>query len=145
MTGYRSGFMAGDPKLIDALKRFRPNVGVATPDFIQDAAIAAWSDDAHTPATREVYGAKRRLFLEEFARRGWQVEGSQATFYLWMRVPGGDDVAFVESLLKLGIVTTPGSFLGPGGEGYVRWALVPTLAQCREAIARLEQLAGVKA
>jgi acetylornithine aminotransferase len=151
--------MAGDPRLIDALKRFRPNVGVATPDFIQDAAIAAWSDDAHTLATREVYGAKRRLFLEEFARRGWQVEGSQATFYLWMRVPGGDrapggtqpkaasgnDVAFVESLLKLGIVTTPGSFLGPGGEGYVRWALVPTLAQCREAIARLEQLAGVQA
>jgi aspartate/methionine/tyrosine aminotransferase len=54
-------------------------------------------------------------------------------------------VGFVESLLKLGIVTTPGSFLGPGGEGYVRWALVPTLTQCREAIARLEQLAGAKA
>jgi len=145
MTGYRSGFMAGDPALIDALRRFRPNVGVATPDFIQDAAIAAWNDDAHTTATREVYAGKRRLFLDEFARRDWKVEASQATFYLWMRVPGGDDVGFVEALLKLGIVTTPGSFLGPGGEGYVRWALVPTLTQCREAIARLEQLAGVKA
>jgi acetylornithine aminotransferase len=152
MTGYRSGFMAGDPKLIDALKRFRPNVGVATPDFIQDAAIAAWNDDAHTMATREVYAAKRRLFLDEFGRRGWKVEASQATFYLWMRAPAGadpsrapDDVGFVEELLKLGIVTTPGSFLGPGGEGYVRWALVPTLAQCREAIARMEQLAGAKA
>jgi len=151
MTGYRSGFMAGDPKLIDALRRFRPNVGVATPDFIQDA-IAAWNDDAHTPATREVYAAKRRLFLDEFKRRGWRIEASQATFYLWMKVPGyshpedgTDDVGFVESLLKLGIVTTPGSFLGPGGEGYVRWALVPTLAQCREAIARLEQLAEVRA
>jgi acetylornithine aminotransferase len=161
MTGYRSGFMAGDPRLIDALRRFRPNVGVATPDFIQDAAIAAWNDDAHTPATREVYAAKRRLFLEEFARRGWNVEASKATFYLWMRVRGtraehgsgspdgspngSNDVAFVESLLRLGIVTTPGSFLGPGGEGFVRWALVPTLAQCREAIARLEQLAGARA
>jgi len=145
MTGYRSGFMAGDPALIDALRRFRPNVGVATPDFIQDAAIAAWNDDAHTTATREVYAGKRRLFLDEFARRDWKVEASQATFYLWMRVPGGDDVGFVEALLKLGIVTTPGSFLGPGGEGYVRWALVPTLTQCREAISRLEQLAEVKA
>jgi acetylornithine aminotransferase len=142
MTGFRSGFMAGDPRLIDALKKFRPSVGVATPDFIQDAAIVAWNDDAHTPLTREVYAAKRRLILAEFARRGWQVEASQATFYLWMRVPGGDDVGFVESLLKLGLVTTPGSFLGPGGEGYVRWALVPTLAQCREAVARLGQRAG---
>ena len=145
MTGYRSGFMAGDAVLIDALRRFRPNLGVATPDFVQDAAIAAWNDDAHTTATREVYAAKRRLFLDEFARRDWKVEASQATFYLWMRAPDGDDVGFVESLLRLGIVTTPGSFLGPGGEGYVRWALVPTLTQCREAIARLEQLAGAKA
>jgi acetylornithine aminotransferase len=145
MTGFRSGFMAGDPLLIEALKRFRPSVGAATPDFIQDAAIVAWNDDAHTPATREVYAAKRRLFLTEFARRGWNIEASQATFYLWMRAPGNDDVGFVESLLKLGIVTTPGSFLGPGGEGFVRWALVPTLAQCHEAIARLGQLAGMPA
>jgi acetylornithine aminotransferase len=145
MTGYRSGFMAGDPKLIDALKKFRPPVGVATPDFIQDAAIAAWNDDTHTPAQRELFGAKRRLFLAEFARRGWSVEASQATFYLWMRVPDGDDVGFVEALLRLGIVTTPGSFLGSGGGGFVRWALVPTLDQCKEAIARLGQLAGAKA
>jgi len=145
MTGYRSGFMAGDPRLIDALKRFRPSLGNATPDFIQEAAIAAWNDDAHTPAQREGYAAKRRLFLEAFARRGWTVEASEATFYLWMRAPGGDDVGFVESLLRLGIVTTPGSFLGAGGEGYVRWALVPTLEQCREAIARLGQVAGAPA
>jgi len=145
MTGFRSGFMAGDPRLIDALKRFRPSLGNATPDFIQEAAIAAWNDDAHTPAQREAYAAKRRLFLEAFARRGWAVEASEATFYLWMRAPGGDDVDFVESLLRLGIVTTPGSYLGPGGEGYVRWALVPALEQCREAIARLGQLAGAPA
>ncbi|MCE9627833.1 MAG: aminotransferase class I/II-fold pyridoxal phosphate-dependent enzyme [Candidatus Eisenbacteria bacterium] len=143
MTGFRAGFMAGDARLITALKKFRPNVGAATPDFIQDAAIVAWNDDAHTPATREVYGAKRRLFLAEFEKRGWKTEASQGTFYLWMKAPGGDDVAFVESLLRLGIVTTPGSFLGQGGEGFVRWALVPTLAQCQEAIARLGQLAAV--
>jgi acetylornithine aminotransferase len=142
MTGYRSGFMAGDPRLMDALRKFRPSLGNATPDFIQQAAIAAWNDDTHTPAQREGYGSKRALFLAEFARRGWAVEASAATFYLWMRAPGGDDVGFVESLLKLGLVTTPGSFLGPGGEGYVRWALVPTLEQCREAILRLHQFAG---
>ncbi len=139
MTGYRSGFMVGDERLIDALRRFRPSAGVATPDFIQDAATAAWNDDAHTEAQRRGYGEKRELFRELFARRGWRVEASEATFYLWMAAPGGDDVAFVESLLTLGIVTTPGSYLGPGGEGYVRWALVPTMERCREAVARLEQ------
>jgi acetylornithine aminotransferase len=138
MSGYRSGFMVGDPRLIDALRRFRPNPGAATPDFIQDAAIAAWSDDAHTADQRAKYAAKRDLFRAEFARRGWVTEASTATFYLWLKAPGGDDVAFVEKLLRLGIVCVPGSFLGRGGEGFVRFALVPTLAQCGEAIERMK-------
>jgi acetylornithine aminotransferase len=138
MTGYRSGFIAGDPRLIDALRRFRPNVGVATPDFVQHAAIAAWDDDAHADRQRERYAAKRRLMREYFAGRGWAVEASEATFYLWMRAPGGDDVAFVRQLLRAGIVATPGSFMGEAGAGYIRWALVPTLEDCREAIARLD-------
>ena len=93
MTGYRSGFMAGDPRLIARCDRFRPNVGVATPEFVQRAAIAAWNDDAHAADQRARYAAKRALFAGAFARRGWTVEASDATFYLWMQVPGGDDWA----------------------------------------------------
>jgi acetylornithine aminotransferase len=142
MTGYRSGFMAGDPQLIEALQRFRPNVGVATPDFIQTAAIAAWNDDVHPAEQRERYAIKRALVGQYFASRGWKVEASEASFYLWMRVPGGDDVAFVDQLLRLGLVAMPGSYLGEGGAGFVRWALVPTPEDCREAIARLETVEG---
>ncbi len=138
MTGYRSGFIAGDPRLIEALRRFRPNVGVATPDFVQSAAIAAWSDDAHAEEQRQVYAAKRARLLAWFVGRGWTVEASEGTFYLWLKAPGGDDVAFVERLLGLGVVALPGSFLGAAGAGFVRFALVPTLAGCEEAIARLE-------
>lgn len=138
MTGFRSGFMCGDERLIDVLRRFRPNVGVATPDFVQAAAIAAWDDDAHPEAQRARYAAKRAAMLEAFGRHGWKVEASEASFYLWMRVPDGDDVRFVEGLLRRGMVAMPGSYLGPGGEGFVRWALVPTPEQCREAVARLE-------
>jgi acetylornithine aminotransferase len=138
MTGYRSGFVAGDERIVTALRRFRPNLGVATPDFVQRAAIAAWEDDAHAEAQRARYAAKRKEMLDYFSRRGWVVEASEATFYLWMKVPGGDDVAFVESLMRAGLVATPGSFLGEAGRGFVRWALVPTLEQCREAVKRLD-------
>jgi succinyldiaminopimelate transaminase len=140
MTGYRSGFMAGDERLISALARFRPNVGVATPDFVQRAAIAAWNDDAHAERQRAVYRAKRQVMLAAFAERGWKVDASQATFYLWAQAPGGNDVAFIERLMAAGIVATPGSFLGAEGAGYVRWALVPTVERCREAVARLSRL-----
>jgi aspartate/methionine/tyrosine aminotransferase len=142
MTGYRSGFIAGDERLIEALRRIRPNVGVATPDFIQHAAIAAWNDDAHADGQRERYAAKRTLLRDYFTRRGWAVEGSEATFYLWMKVPGGDDVAFVRECLRAGLVATPGSFMGEAGAGFVRWALVPTLEDCREALGRLDEVTG---
>ena len=148
MTGFRSGFMAGDERLIEALRRFRPNLGTATPDFVQAAAIAAWNDDAHPEEQRLRYAEKRATMTQYFARRGWAIEASEASFYLWMKVPvpagvapgaRGDDAAFVDQLLRVGLVAVPGSALGTGGEGYVRWALVPTPEDCREAIARLEQ------
>jgi acetylornithine aminotransferase len=142
MTGYRSGFLAGDPNLIDALRRFRPNLGAATPDFVQEAAIAAWDDDHHPEEQRRRYAEKRALMMDYFARRGWAVEASEASFYLWMKVPErgarpGADVGFVDQLLRVGIVAVPGSYLGEAGAGYVRWALVPTPEDCRAAVARL--------
>lgn len=140
MTGFRSGFMCGDERLVAALRAFRPNVGVATPDFVQAAAIAAWKDDAHPADQRARYAIKRRLVLDCFAARGWKVEASEASFYLWLAAPGGDDVAFVERLLRAGLVAMPGSFLGKGGEGFVRFALVPAPEDCREAVARLESV-----
>jgi len=142
MTGYRSGFMAGDARLIEALRRFRPTVGVATPEFVQRAAIAAWNDDAHAEQQRRRFAAKRDVVAGAFARLGWTVEASEASFYLWMRVPDGDDARFVDRLLTLGIAALPGSFLGAAGAGYVRWALVPALEGCAEAVARIEH-AGV--
>jgi acetylornithine aminotransferase len=142
MTGYRTGFVAGDPRLIAALARFRPTVGVATPDFVQAAATAAWGDDAHVKGVVAVYRRRRELFLELFRRKGWHHDGGAATFYLWWRVPAGyrDSVELAQKLLEQDVLVTPGAWLGAGGEQHVRFALVANEADCREAIARLEKL-----
>ena len=145
MTGYRSGFMAGDRRLIDALRRLRPNLGAATPEFIQKAATSAWNDDAHAERLRAGYAAKRDIVRSAFERFGWTIEASEASFFLWVKAPGGDDVAFVERLMRVGVIALPGSFLDPAGAGYVRWALVPTLDQCREAVERMSQVAAAVA
>src|SRR4029079_2335044 len=89
MTGYRSGFVAGDPDLIGALLRLRPAVGVTPQEFVQRASVAAWGDERHVEQNRARYSAKRAVFLELFARHGMRVAGSEATFYLWVAVPGG--------------------------------------------------------
>lgn len=135
LTGYRSGFVAGDADLVAILKRMRSHPGVASPDFVNAAAAAAWADDAHAAERREIFRKKRDLFLAFFAEHGLAVGGSEATLYLWVKVPAGLDAAgYAARLLEAGIVVAPGPAFG-AGEGYVRVALVPTLEECREAIA----------
>ena len=136
MTGYRSAMMAGDPELISALGKLRPSIGVATQSFVQDAATAAWSDDAHVEKRRRIFGEKRALFTAFFERAGLKYLATDASFYLWVAVPDGDDESYALRLMEEGIVVAPGSSFGPGGEGYVRIALVPGLEDCRAAIRR---------
>ena len=141
MTGYRSGFVAASPELISALKTYRPSTGAAPQEFVQRASVVAWSDEEHVARTREAYRRKREVFLPVLAAKGWRVAASEATMYLWVEVPGGESSeAVAERLLEHGIVVAPGSYLGAAGEGYVRIALVPTLAECRRAAAILEEV-----
>jgi succinyldiaminopimelate transaminase len=136
MTGYRTAMMAGDQDLISALSRLRPSIGVATQSFVQDAATAAWSDDTHVEKRRRVFGEKRDLFTEFFDRAGLDYLSTDASFYLWVVVPDGDDEAYALRLMEEGIVVAPGRSFGAGGEGYVRVALVPDVEQCKRAILR---------
>ena len=135
MPGYRSGFAAGDPAIVAALKRYRPNVGVAPQTFIQRAAAVAWADEDHVAEVRERYRAKRAALLPALLAAGLQPSGGDASFFLWLRVPDGEDAeAYALRLLdEHGIVIAPGPYFGPGGEGHVRIALVPTPADCRRA------------
>jgi succinyldiaminopimelate transaminase len=139
MPGYRSGFVAGDPDLIAALRRYRPNVGVAPLDFVQRAAAAAWSDDAHVDGVRAVYRAKRDVLLPALEQAGLRHAGGDATFFLWLDAGAGAD-ALAARLLERGIVVAPGSFFGPAGEGFLRLALVPTLADCERAAGMLPEI-----
>jgi succinyldiaminopimelate transaminase len=139
MTGFRSGFVAGDPDLITALRRFRPNLGTAPQEFVQRASVIAWGDEEHVIRAREAYARKRALLLDVLLRKGLRDAGGASTMYLWIGVPDGEtSEAHAERLLRHGIVVAPGSYLGPSGEGYVRYALVPTEDDCRQAVAMLE-------
>ncbi len=60
MTGFRSGFVAGDHGLIDALRSFRPNVGTAPQEFVQRASVVAWGDEEHVERAREALRAQAR-------------------------------------------------------------------------------------
>ena len=133
IPGYRSGFVCGDPLLIGAMRQLRPSMGVTPQLFVQRASIAAWSDDAHAEEMRARYAAKRDVMLPALMASGLQDAGGDASFFLWMRTPDGDERAAMKRLLSAGILAAPGSIFGEGGAGYLRFALVPTLDECRRA------------
>jgi len=141
MTGYRSGFVAGSPELIAALRQYRPTVGTAPQEFVQRASIVAWNDEEHVERTRDIYRRKRELLLPALARNGIRVAGSEATMYLWLEVPAGENSEeLAAGLLEHGLIVSPGTFFGPSGEGYWRLALVPTEAECERAAEILERV-----
>jgi succinyldiaminopimelate transaminase len=139
MTGYRSGFMAGDARLIAAMKALRPSTGVTPQEFVQRASVAAWGDEVHVDEQRQRYADKRARFLDLFRSQGVEVAGSVAGMYLWVAVPGGrPSLTWALELLERGLVVAPGSFFGPEGEGYIRMAMVATLDDCGRAVQILE-------
>jgi len=141
MTGYRSGFIAGDPEMMGLLRKVRPSQGNASPEFVQAAAIEAWSDESHVEDQREIYRKKRDILLPLFQKAGMRIGGSEATFYLYIHVPKGEtSEQFATRMLESGICVVPANYFGASGEGWVRFALVPTAAECEEAAAILEKL-----
>jgi acetylornithine aminotransferase len=131
MTGYRSGAIVGDPEAIAALRRLRTTTGTASPDFVQAAAIAAWSDDVHAAERRDLFARKRKVVRAAFDAAGLDTVQSHAGLYLWVAVD--DDLIASSQLLDAGVVVSPGRFFGPGGEGFLRLALVPSLDECEAA------------
>jgi N-succinyldiaminopimelate aminotransferase len=141
VPGLRSGFVAGDPKILAGFRLYRTYHGCAVPVHTQLASVPAWHDEAHVIENR-------RLYREKFARvvpmlrEVMEVELPQGAFYLWLAV--GDDEAFTRGLFEQQHVTVlPGSYLardtaaGNPGRGRVRVSLVARVEECVEAARRM--------
>jgi aspartate/methionine/tyrosine aminotransferase len=143
MTAFRSGFVAGDVELIDALKRFRPATGTAPQEFVQRASVVAWSDEEHVAAARATYLRKRDVFREAIEDTALREAGGDATMFMWLAMPDGvGSDAFATELLESGLLVAPGTVLGAFGEGYARLALVATDEECERAAAIIARVAG---
>jgi N-succinyldiaminopimelate aminotransferase len=141
--GLRSGGVAGDADLLRRFLLYRTYHGSAMSPVVQHASIAAWRDEAHVRDNRARYREKFDAvvpMLEPVLR----APRPDAGFYLWARVPGGDDERFARELFAATHVTVlPGRYLARDahgenpGSGHVRIALVPGLEACVDAARRI--------
>ena len=147
VPGLRSGFVAGDAALLKDFLLYRTYHGSAMGIPVQMASIAAWNDETHVLENR-------RLYQEKFARvlpilaQGFEVTRPDASFYIWLQAPDGDDLAFARTLWReAAIQVLPGRFLardtvqGNPGTGYVRIALVAPVADC---VAAAEKIVAIR-
>ena len=145
MTGWRVGFAVGHPEVVAALDRVKQNVDSGVFPAVQVAA-AAGLGERFAELRREVIGvypARRRRIVDALRRAGIEPLATDATFYVWSRVPGdGDAPAFCRHLLEEhALVVTPGDGFGPGGRGWFRISL--TCPDDRLAVAA-ERLEGIR-
>lgn len=143
MTGWRVGWACGRADVIAALGKVKTNVDSGVFGAIQAAAIAALDGDPSSiDAMRQVYRERRDTLCDGLTRLGFDVIRPPATFYVLCAVPrGSTSLDFAARLLEeFAIVSTPATGFGPGGEGYVRFALTQSKERIAEAVARLSKM-----
>jgi LL-diaminopimelate aminotransferase len=140
MTGWRIGMAVGNEEILAGLGRVKTNVDSGVFNAVQRAAITALSGPQDCVKTAcAIYQERRDVLVTGLRSLGFYVAAPQATFYVWM--PVQDCMAFAAKLLSgAGIVVTPGTGFGPGGEGYVRFALTRPVARINEAVERMRGL-----
>jgi len=142
LPGMRSGFVAGDSKLIKDFLLYRTYHGAAMAVPTQIASCAAWQDEAHVVENRALYKQKFESVLS-ILDGCLDVSMPDASFYLWPKTPI-DGETFAKKLFEeKNITVLPGSYLAresdqinPGSDR-VRMALVATVEACEEAAHRI--------
>ena len=147
LGGYRLAFAIGAPWLIQALRQLKGVVDFNQSLALQRGAIAALEGAADWPEQlKTVYRERRDRMATALEAAGWPVPRPSMALYLWLPLPaaaqrrGFDSETFCAELLNAtGVALTPGNGFGPGGEGWVRLALVHPMAELEAGAARLGQ------
>ncbi|MFZ3154599.1 succinyldiaminopimelate transaminase [Pseudomonas sp.] len=142
LPGLRSGFVAGDADILKSFLLYRTYHGCAMPVQTQLASVAAWNDEAHVKANRDLY---REKFDAVLAILGdvLDVQRPDGGFYLWAKTPIDDETFTRELFAREHVTVVPGSYLSRAvdghnpGAGRVRMALVAPLAECVAAAERI--------
>ena len=142
LPGLRSGFVAGDADILKSFLLYRTYHGCAMPVQTQLASVAAWNDEAHVKANRDLYREKFDAVLA-ILDGVLNVQRPDGGFYLWAKTPIDDETFTRELFAREHVTVVPGSYLSRAvdghnpGAGRVRMALVAPLAECVAAAERI--------
>jgi len=140
MPGWRVGFLVGNAEVVAALSQLKTYLDYGTFQPIQIAAIVAMNEAPDYPLeVNAIYGRRRDALIDGLARIGWEIPKPRGTMFVWAPIPEPYEeyrsLEFSKLLVEeANVAVSPGVGFGPGGEGYVRFALVENEHRIGQAV-----------
>lgn len=145
MAGWRMAAMVGNSEMIAALAKLKSYLDYGAFQPIQIATTVVLNEDPEYPTeVNKIYQARRDTLCDGLARIGWNIERPKGSMFVWARIPPEysdyDSMAFARLLVtEAKVATSPGVGFGPGGEGYVRFALIENEQRIMQGIRSLRK------
>ena len=140
MAGWRMGFLLGNEECVAALARLKSYLDYGTFQPIQIASIVAMNEAPDYPLeVNAIYKGRRDVLIDGLSRAGWEIEKPKGTMFVWAPVPEPyqemGSLEFAKHLVREAkVAVSPGVGFGPGGEGFVRFALVENEQRIGQAV-----------
>jgi alanine-synthesizing transaminase len=139
MPGWRVGFLVGNAEIVAGLGRLKSYLDYGTFQPIQIAATVTMRDDEYPVEVCELYRSRRDALCDGLDRIGWEVPRPHGTMFVWAPIPDafkpiGSHAFALRLLQEAGVSVSPGAGFGPGGDGFVRFALVENEQRIGQAI-----------
>ena len=144
MAGWRVAFMLGNSEVIAALAKIKSYLDYGTFQPIQIAATVTINEASdHPKEVNKIYQSRRDALCDGLNRIGWSIEPPEGTMFAWAPIPEPykhmGSIEFASWLVKEAkVATSPGIGFGPGGEGYVRFALIENEQRISQAIRHIK-------
>ena len=145
MAGWRVAFMVGNAEVVAALTKLKSYLDYGTFQPIQIAATVTLNEELDYPLeVNAIYRSRRDALIEGLDRIGWHVEAPKGTMFVWAPIPEPyaemGSLEFAKMLVtEAHVAVSPGMGFGPGGEGFVRFALIENEQRIGQAVRNLRK------
>lgn len=145
MAGWRVAFLAGNPEVIAALAKLKSYLDYGAFQPVQIAATVTMNEaQDHPKLVNKIYEQRRNVLCDGLERIGWDVQRPKGTMFVWAKIPDAyahmGSLEFASHLVREAeVATSPGDGFGPGGEGFVRFALIENEQRTQQAIRNLRR------
>jgi len=144
MAGWRVAFMLGNAEAVAALAKLKSYLDYGSFQPIQIAATVTLNEaPEHPKLVNTIYQSRRDALCEGLNRIGWEIEPPRGTMFAWAPIPEPyrdmGSIEFSSWLVKEAkVATSPGVGFGPGGEGFVRFAMIENEQRTAQAMRQLK-------